>query len=85
MPSEKTLARHTALVTRMADTLGVDLDERALRGELSGDEIGDAVLACTGCESPGACDGWLDRHPEGAAQPPRYCRNADLFARLTPG
>jgi hypothetical protein len=85
MPSQTTFARHAALVDRMADTLGVDLEERTLRGDVSVDEIGDAVLACTGCESPGACGGWLDSHAEGAGQPPRYCRNADLFARLTPG
>jgi hypothetical protein len=82
MQSDKTLKRHAALVDRMAGTLGLDLEESALRGELRVDEIGDAVLACTGCESPGACEHWLDAHGDGSDQPPDYCRNAGLFARL---
>lgn len=84
MQSDNILKRHATLVDRMAGTLGLDLEEIALRGEVSVDEIGDAVLACTGCTRPDACDHWLDTHEAGADHPPGYCRNADLFARLTP-
>jgi hypothetical protein len=84
MQSQKTLKRHAGLVDRMATTLGLDLEEKALRGELSVDEIGDAVLRCTGCTDPGSCEGWLDAHADsGASEPPGYCRNADLFAELS--
>jgi hypothetical protein len=85
MQSDNILKHHAALVDRMAGTLGLDLEEIALRGALSVEEIGDAVLACTGCTRPGDCAHWLDAHDEGASHPPGYCRNAELFARLTPG
>ena len=84
MQSDTILKRHAALVDRMAGALGLDLEEIALRGDLSVDEIGDAVLACTGCSQPGACEHWLEAHEAGAAQQPGYCRNAELFARLAP-
>jgi hypothetical protein len=82
MQGPNTLKRHAHLVDQMAATLGIDLEESALRGKLEVDEISDAVLACTGCANPGACEGWLDAHAEGSDTPPEYCRNADLFARL---
>lgn len=85
MQSDNILKRHAALVDRMAGTLGLDLEESALRGELSVDEIGDAVLACTGCTQPGACEHWLEAQGSVAQHPPGYCRNAALFARLIPG
>ncbi|MFP4405668.1 DUF6455 family protein [Rhodosalinus sp.] len=84
MQSDNILKHHAALVDRMAGRLGLDLEEVALRGKLSVDEIGDAVLTCTGCSRPGDCARWLDAQDEAAAHPPGYCRNAELFARLTP-
>ena len=85
MQGEKTLKRHAALVDRMGSTLGLDLEEMALRGEVTTDEIADAVLSCSACSSPGACETWLDAHAgTGSDRTPGYCRNADLFERLRP-
>ncbi|MEY8841918.1 DUF6455 family protein, partial [Cribrihabitans sp. XS_ASV171] len=74
---------HAGLVDRMANTLGLDLDEAALRGELAIDEISDAVLSCTACTNPDHCSGWLGKTQQ-AEQAPGYCRNQTLFARLAP-
>ena len=76
------LKRHAALVDQMAETLGVDLEEVALQGELEIDEISDAVLSCTACANPEACQGWLEEHKNGAAHTPDYCRNSEMFQRL---
>jgi len=86
MQSQNTFKRHAGLVDRMANALGLDLEEKALRGDLPVDEIGDAVLRCTGCTNPDACESWLGAHADGgASEPPGYCRNATLFAELARG
>ncbi|MEL6595143.1 MAG: DUF6455 family protein [Pseudomonadota bacterium] len=77
-----TLKRHANLMDRMAETLGLDLEEKALRGDLPFDEIADAVMRCRGCTGAGACEKWLQDHADGAEQAPHYCRNADLFKTL---
>ena len=79
----ETLKRHAGLVDRMATATGLDLEESALRGDLSIDEITDAVLKCTGCSDPAHCAGLLLDAPT-LAVPPGYCRNRDLLARLQP-
>jgi len=68
----------------MAGTLGVDLEEEALRGHLPFDDIADMVLRCTGCSSPGKCTHWMDSRAddEVADTAPSYCRNAETFAAL---
>ncbi|AMY68436.1 DUF6455 family protein [Frigidibacter mobilis] len=83
MCEARTLNRHAALVSRMAETLGLDLTQATREGRLSADAWRDAVLACTGCADPGDCMIWLaDRHEAGAEAPPDYCRNAGLMAEL---
>jgi hypothetical protein len=84
MQGTSTLKRHADLVDRMANTQGVDLEERMMAGKILPDDLSDAVLACTGCANPEACEHWLARN-ETAEQTPGYCRNADLFARLKLG
>jgi len=81
MQSSLTLKRHADLVDRMATAQGVDLEETMMAGHLTPGELGEAVLACTGCAAPGACAHWLDAHEPGEAAP-SYCRNADLLAGL---
>lgn len=87
MPNREQLKRHASLVDRMASARGVDLEEQAMRGNVSIDEISDAVLSCTNCTNPEHCAGWLDAK-EATNQPvsafPSYCRNAELFAALAP-
>ena len=63
--------------------LGVDLQEAAIGGSVSIDEITDAVLRCTGCTNPYHCDRALALQ-NGDGRPPEYCRNQDLLARLAP-
>lgn len=80
-----TLKRHAALVDRMATTLNVDLEEATLRGALPPETLVDAVLRCTGCANPDACDHWLEDH-QGTVEhsPPSYCRNTELLKSLAP-
>lgn len=82
MQNPKVLKRHAALVDRMAGALNVDLEEAMLRGEMEFDDIADAVLSCTACTNPNACEKWLDHHPTGARHGPNYCRNTGLFEAL---
>lgn len=85
MQNRSVLKRHAVLVDQMAETLGVDLEEVAMRGDLQIEEISDAVLSCTACANPEACQGWLGEHKNGAPQTPDYCRNSELLQRLQKG
>lgn len=81
MPDLKTLKHHANLMDRMADTVGVDLQDAVIQGAARFDDIADAVLHCTECSNPAHCAAWLEKTPA-AEEPPGYCRNAELFARL---
>lgn len=82
MPNATQLARHAQLVDHMANALGVDLDEQMLRGNLRQSQIEDAVLSCTNCTRPGACESRLASAQDAASKAPGYCRNAALFDAL---
>lgn len=82
MTNPKTLKRHAALVDRMSRTLGLDLEEEMMRGQMQIDALGDAVLRCTGCANADECDRWMTQQKAGAEAPPDYCRNAEIFAAL---
>lgn len=77
------LKRHATLVDDMASKLGVDLQERALDGSLSVDELSDAVLRCTQCSNPAHCEGWLSAR-DSVSETPDYCRNTELLKQLRP-
>ncbi|WP_319825647.1 DUF6455 family protein [Thalassovita sp.] len=77
---EKT--RHTELVDRMAQALGVDLQALAAEGQLDRDELDRVVVRCTACSDPDDCETWLDHQPDGLDTPPYYCCNQALFERL---
>lgn len=79
------MARHAALVDKMSTALGVDLEESVLRAQLRPDTLVDAVLSCTNCTNPGACETWLATRDGVEQQPPGYCRNTGLFAALKAG
>ncbi len=74
--------RHARLMDGMADTLGADLAEMAMTGNLTPSDYRAAVFRCTGCTQPGACAEWTAAHTEGAARAPDYCRNKDQLERL---
>lgn len=80
----RTLTRHAALANEMAEKTGADLPRAMAEGRLTGEGVREAVLRCTYCERVEACESWLARHPDGAEAAPGYCRNAALFAALTP-
>lgn len=89
MPQNLTLRRHAALVDRMAETLGVDLEEAVLRGQLAPGALPDLVLRCTGCANPEGCEAWLDSQRRSSAKgasaastTPYFCRNAGAFDAL---
>lgn len=87
MPSSKTIRRHAGLVDRMANLMGTDLEEAVMRGSLSPDALPDMVLRCTACANPDGCEVWLAQQEaategQGAATPPYFCRNADVFDEL---
>lgn len=83
MPGDKTRAQHAALMTQMAQTLGVDLDAAQSHGALPPAAHAAMVTACTGCANPKACGQWL-AHTTSAKAAPSYCRNGDLLGRLAP-
>lgn len=66
---------HSGLAGKMAQTLGVDFDEKLQRGELRPEDLRTAVQRCMGCEDPVGCAKWLDEHAGGADQTPDFCCN----------
>lgn len=67
---------HEALMRRMADRNGADLDLALQSAIVSPGEVRAAVLSCTGCTQPEACEARLDQGEPGV---PDYCRNADMI------
>ncbi|WP_170758457.1 DUF6455 family protein [Ruegeria lacuscaerulensis] len=83
MHKRETLKHHAALVDQMATKLGVDLESAALSGDISIDQISDAVIRCTDCPNPGHCQNFLN-HPQPASRTPEYCRNQEMLSKLAP-
>lgn len=81
MQGKLTRDRHEGLMTRMAETLGADLEAAELRGDLPPEMREDMLLACTGCSDPTACQHWLERHDH-AERAPGYCRNGAILRGL---
>jgi hypothetical protein len=77
------LDRHADLVTRMADTVGADLGEAAIRGQIRPEEMRSAVIRCTACDSVEDCQHWLADHADGAEAAPGYCRNKSVLDRIS--
>lgn len=82
MTDRATLRHHAALMDRVAERLGIDLEAAVLSGEMAFDEVSAAVLRCVDCANPGDCAHWLGREAAGAEIPPTYCRNSALMRRL---
>ena len=81
MPGKLTHDRHQGLMTRMAETLGADLEAAELRGDLPPEMRDEMLSACTGCSDPRGCQHWLDTHHKAEAAPD-YCRNGALLRHL---
>ncbi|APG47705.1 DUF6455 family protein [Phaeobacter porticola] len=82
MTSQADLKTHAALFDRMAETVGLDLQDEAISGRLRVDEIGEAVLRCTRCGGVAACHKWLAKGLRPGSEAPDFCRNRDLLSYL---
>lgn len=80
--TQSRLERHAALVDRMATARGIDLQEAALRGHLTAEDISDLVLRCTGCTGTRRCAQWLSDQIGTVSATPHDCRNAEAFVDL---
>ncbi|WP_425039988.1 DUF6455 family protein [Primorskyibacter sp. S187A] len=85
MATTNQFKKHAALVDHMAQSMGVDLEEKVLRGDLDPAELVDAVLSCTNCTNPEACAQHLAERRGLQATTPGYCRNTKLFETLQDG
>lgn len=65
----------------MADTVGFDFDERMQTAQMTPDDMGQMFRRCLTCREGAACGHWLEANPNGADQPPAYCKNAGEFER----
>ena len=74
------LSKSADQATEMMGIVGVDLDAQAPmeRGQL----FRRIAFRCSQCEKPDACQDWMAEN-ETADAPPSYCKNVELFARLT--
>jgi len=77
--------RHADLIERMANALGLDLDERIMQGGLDIESLDDAVLRCTLCSDPEGCEHWVSAQQDEAPAAPEMCRNLALFQALKQG
>lgn len=76
--------RRAGVMTRMADTLGVDFAASIAQTPEAVREYRQAVMRCTACNHEGECTEWMDAHPH-AEKAPEYCRNKDILERLAEG
>ncbi|WP_299726235.1 DUF6455 family protein [uncultured Tateyamaria sp.] len=80
--SSTRLKRHATVVDNMAAARGIDLQEIALRGDLSPADISDLVIRCSGCTQTTHCEQWLAEQVGTVSATPHYCRNAHDFDEL---
>ncbi|MFK7753418.1 MAG: DUF6455 family protein [Sedimentitalea sp.] len=84
MHTQSKLKHHADLFDTMAETLGIDLQEATLTGQLSMDDLADGVVQCANCSDPGYCAKWLGAAAGAGDATPSYCRNSDLLTKLKP-
>lgn len=68
------------LMMRMIRTLG--LTDRIAELPDAARVLRRAAVRCETCSAPEECAHWLEDHAA-ASEAPAYCRNGDLFARMT--
>ncbi len=79
MFSARHFDKHVNLMTRMADTLGIDLETEMMTGKLSPESYQARVVACSGCDKAETCEAFLDAAGGHADAAPDYCRNKAVF------
>lgn len=73
---------HARLARGMVRRTHVDLGKRVADGRVADEALGSILDRCCQCAYPGSCASWQADHAGGAAEPPAYCLNRDLFADL---
>lgn len=76
------LKHHAALVDRMANIRGIDLEEASMRAGFTPDDLADMVQQCAGCAQPDTCVEWMSRQTGAVSETPPYCRNTEVFKKL---
>lgn len=69
------------VMTRMADTLGVDFATTIAQAPEAVREYRQAVMRCASCNHESECMAWMDSHAHAEAAPD-YCRNKDILEGL---
>ncbi|MGR3636133.1 MAG: DUF6455 family protein [Shimia sp.] len=83
MPHIPKLRRHVALMDQAAKRIGIDLQDAALWGALEVREIEQAVGKCMRCPLPDTCETWHLTAGNKAHGVPPFCKNKDLFKRIS--
>lgn len=78
---QNALNEHVYLFDMMADRLDVNLELAVLNGEISSDEIVEAVRRCSDCSQAVDCAARLPLETD-LSKPFNYCRNRELFTDL---
>lgn len=81
MPDRKTAKKHAFLFDEMAKQLGHDMQQHAIDGDISIDELTDALVRCSRCGEAGDCAKRLSAGQING-ETPSYCENKDLFKTL---
>ncbi|MBJ6371332.1 DUF6455 family protein [Sedimentitalea arenosa] len=82
MPTPDRIKQHAALLDRMAEAVGVDLEGAVMSGRLPMDDLADSVLHCTDCARPQLCETWLENK---VGRPPDFCLNHAVLIGLRAG
>lgn len=82
MSQKQKLNHHEDLVSRMADTLGLDLRQEIESARLSYQQLDGAVVRCMDCPDPDGCEMWMEQRQDGATHTPGICRNKALLENL---
>jgi len=77
---------HIQLLSRMGQTLGLDLPTAFTEGQINSDDWAEMVLACRGCTITEQCHQWLDHMDRMEEAPtrraPTACRNGHRLSHL---
>jgi hypothetical protein len=73
---------HERLARGMVRRTHVDLGDRTADGRITEEALGTILDRCCQCPYPASCAAWQADHADGAAEPPGYCVNRDLFATM---
>lgn len=82
MAFHASLDMHFWLTRGMARRLGVNLTEALQQGLITRADYADILARCRACGDTQACIDFLAEHPEGVAEPPDSCMDAQVLSEL---